>query len=106
MALICDTGPIYSSVDRNDADHERSRQLLDAVAEQLIIPAPVAVEVDYWIHTYLSPSVLVAFLDDIAGGSYVVEELLPQDYCRIRDLCERYADADIGFVDAAVLADE
>ncbi|HLE78929.1 MAG TPA: hypothetical protein VI687_00910, partial [Candidatus Limnocylindrales bacterium] len=27
-----------------------------------------------------------------------------EDYTRIRELCDRYADADIGFVDAAVLA--
>jgi len=33
-----------------------------------------------------------------------VEEVLPQDYRRVRELCDRYADADIGFVDAAILA--
>jgi hypothetical protein len=33
-----------------------------------------------------------------------VENLLPADYDRIYDLCETYADADVGFVDAAVLA--
>lgn len=33
-----------------------------------------------------------------------VEELHPEDYRRVRELCDRYADADIGFVDAAVLA--
>lgn len=27
-----------------------------------------------------------------------------KDYERIRELCDRYADSDIGFVDAAVLA--
>ena len=30
--------------------------------------------------------------------------LRPEDYRRVRKLCDRYADADIGFVDAAVLA--
>ena len=33
-----------------------------------------------------------------------VEELRAEDYRRIKELCDRYADADIGFVDAAVLA--
>jgi predicted nucleic acid-binding protein len=27
-----------------------------------------------------------------------------EDYRRVRELCDRYSDADIGFVDAAVLA--
>ena len=37
-------------------------------------------------------------------GAYVVADLQPEDYRRVRELCDRYADADIGFVDAAVLA--
>lgn len=69
-----------------------------------MIPAPVLVEVDYWIHERLHPGLLVAVLDDIARGAYDVEDLLPQDYRRVRELCDRYADSDIGFVDAAVLA--
>ena len=104
MALIFDTGPLYASLDRGDADHQACRRLILESREPLIVPAPVLVEVDYWIHVRLHPGVLVAFLDDIAQGAYIVEDLLPQDYRRVRDLCDRYADSDIGFVDAAVLA--
>ena len=39
-----------------------------------------------------------------ASGAYRSEDLLLQDYQRVRQLCDRYADSDIGFVDAAVLA--
>ena len=46
----------------------------------------------------------MALLDDIADGAYVVADLRTEDYRRVRELCDRYADADIGFVDAAVLA--
>jgi predicted nucleic acid-binding protein len=104
VALILDTGPLYASLDRSDADHAACRQLIETADEQLIIPAPVLVEVDYWIHARLHPGVLVALLDDVVSGAYVVEELHREDYRRIRELCDRYADADVGFVDAAVLA--
>ena len=104
MALILDTGPLYASLDRRDAGHAACRHLIETTNEPLVIPAPVLVEVDYWIHARLHPGVLVAFLDDINAGAYRVEELYPEDYRRIRELCDRYADADIGFVDAAVLA--
>ena len=70
--------------------------------EPLVIPAPVLVEVDYWVHVRLHQGVLVALLDDIIAGAYRVEDLQPEDYRRIREICDRYADA--GFVDAAVLA--
>ena len=62
------------------------------------------VEVDYWIQQRLAPGVLVALLGDIEDGAYVAEDLCPVDYRRVRDVCDRYADADVGFVDAAVLA--
>jgi len=104
MALVLDTGPLYASLDRDDADHHACRRLIEIADEPLIIPAPVLVEVDYWIHTRLRPDVLVALLDDIADGAYAVVDLRSEDYRRVRELCDRYADADVGFVDAAVLS--
>ena len=71
MALLLDTGPLYASLDRSDADHQACRQLIKTADEPLIVPAPVLVEVDYWIHTRLHPGVLGALLDDIADGAYI-----------------------------------
>lgn len=62
------------------------------------------VEVDYFIHQRLQPAQRLALLDDISSGAYRIEDLQPGDYRRVRELCDRYADSDIGFVDAAVLA--
>ncbi len=47
MALILDTGPLYASLDRSDADYAACRKLIEEVDEPLVIPAPVLVEVDY-----------------------------------------------------------
>ena len=104
MALILDTGPLYASLDRSDQDHGPCRSLIESADEPLVIPAPVLVEVDYWIHQRLGPGALVALLADIEAGAYRIADLDPADYARVRELCDRYADADIGFVDAAVLA--
>ncbi len=68
----------------------------------LFVGAESRVEVDYWIHARLHPGVLVALLEDIIVGAYRVEELRPADYERVRQVCDQYAD--VGFVDAAVLA--
>jgi len=104
MALILDTGPLYASLDRSDQDYAACRALIEAANEPLVIPAPVLVEVDYWIHRRLGPGALVALLADIEAGAYVVADLTTSDYARVRELCDRYADADVGFVDAAVFA--
>jgi predicted nucleic acid-binding protein len=104
VALILDTGPLYASLDRSDDDHSRCRALIETTAEALVIPSPVLMEVDDLISRHLHAGVLVALLDDIATGAFVVEDVAASDYARIRTLCDRYADADIGFVDAAVMA--
>ena len=70
MALILDTGPLFASLDRNDDDHKACRRLIEEANEALLIPSPVLVEVDYWIHARLHPGVLVALLDDIHAGAY------------------------------------
>lgn len=61
-------------------------------------------EVAYFMDEQLPPQVLVAFLSDIVRGAYTVEDLLPEDYARAAEVCEQYADARVGFVDAAVLS--
>ena len=94
----------HAALDRSDQDHVACRALIEDADEPLVIPAPVLVEVDYWIHQRLTPGALIALLDDIESGAYRVADLEPTDYARARELCDRYADADIGFVDAAVFA--
>ena len=104
MALILDTGPLYASLDRSDANHTACRRVIEEADEPVVVPAPVLVEVDYWVRARLHPRVWVALLDDIIDGAYHVEDLWPEDYRRVCELCDRYDDADVGFVDAAVLA--
>ena len=104
MALVLDTGPLYATLDRNDAQYRRCLDLLQDTTEPLVIPAPVLVELDWLVHTRLHPGVFLPLLDDIIAGAYRVEELQPQDYRRIREIYDRYTDSDVGFVDAAVLA--
>ena len=70
----------------------------------LVVPAPVIVEVDYWIRQRLNRRTLLTFYNDIIARRFRVEDVRPDDYRRIHEICSRYADADIGFVDAAVLA--
>lgn len=104
MALILDTGPLYAALDRSDDDHFRCRRLIEDANEPLLIPAPVLVELDHLIHRSLNPGVLVALLADIESGAYEVVNVTTTDHRRVAELCDRYADMDIGYVDAAVLA--
>ena len=104
MALILDTGPLYASLDRRDRDHARCRRLIEESEEALVIPSPVLPELDYLVSERMGAAPMLALLGDVERGAYVVENLLPDDYVRVRQLMDRHADEDLGFVDSAVLA--
>jgi uncharacterized protein len=104
VALILDTSTLYAALDRRDARHRDCRDLLERAEEMLIVPSPVLPELDYLVAGALGTGAMVAFLADVEDGAFVIEDLLFEDYPRVRDLVDRYSDADVGFVDAAVLA--
>jgi predicted nucleic acid-binding protein len=104
MALILDTGPLLAALDRSDAYHQVCRALLAGTSEPLIIPSPVLTELDYWLEKYGGATAQIALVDEIINGVYTVTDLEPDDYLRVREIMARYADAAVGFVDAAVLA--
>jgi hypothetical protein len=104
MALILDTSVVFAALDRDDDDHHPCRELLEAADELRVLPTPVLPEIDYWVSEKLGVGIMVAFLRDITDGVFVVEELEHEDYARVSELIDRYADSDIGFVDASILA--
>lgn len=104
MALICDTGPLYAAMDIADQDHDACARLLEASNEQVLVPSPVVVELDWLAGQRLGPDAFLSFLADAQEGRIEVINLETQDYERIRELLERYRNLALGFVDAAVLA--
>jgi len=104
VALICDTGPLYAAMDRADADHQVCADLLGGSAEQLLVPAPVVVELDWLAGNRLGPEPFSAFLADLEDGAIAIVDLLRADYVRVRELLARYADLKLGFVDAGIVA--
>jgi predicted nucleic acid-binding protein len=78
--------------------------LIEESEETLVIPSPVLPELDYLVSERMGAAPMLALLGDVERGAYVVENLLPDDYVRVRQLMDRHADQDLGFVDSAVLA--
>jgi predicted nucleic acid-binding protein len=104
VSLILDTNVLFASLDRRDQHHDVCRELILNADEARVVPAPVLVELDYFIRTRLTEIVHVAFLRDITEGAYYVEDLRHEDYLRVREICAKYSDHDIGLVDASIVA--
>lgn len=104
MALVIDTGVLYAAMDRSDSAHIACRALLEGSTDLLLIPSAILPEVDYFASRHLGPGAMVSLLRDIRRGVFRVEDLVAADFARVEEVIDRYADADVGFVDAAVLA--
>jgi uncharacterized protein len=104
VALICDTGPLYAAMDEVDEDHAVCAELLSERREQLLVPAPVLVELDWLASRRLGPLPFENVLTDIEDGILRVVDLTRGDYQRVGQLCRQYRDLPLGFVDASVVA--
>lgn len=103
MTLILDTGPIVAALNEQDPDHHRCVELL-AGAQDLLIPSPVLVEVDYWLIKLGGAKVWGDFVADINRGAYRIAHPTDADLERAAELEKTYEDLDLGLVDACTIA--
>jgi uncharacterized protein len=104
MAVVLDTGILYAYYDRSDAWHDRALAVVSAEQSSLIVPSAVIPEVDHLVGMRLGQAARLVLYQGLADGSYFVADLPHDRYARITELNERFADLELGFVDAAVVA--
>jgi len=73
------------------------------VGEDLVVPAPVLVEVDYWLHKLYGPEPWKTFVEDVARGAYRLHQLDEAQLARAAELECTYESLDVRLVDAAVI---
>ncbi len=103
MTLLVDAAPLVALADRTDPARDAVRATLQAEPGSLVIPAPVTAEVDYLLGRRIGRAARLAFLDDLAGGRFVVECLTPQEYLIAGQLERRYAALELGLADCALV---
>lgn len=104
MPLVLDTGPVLALLDAGDPDHDRCVSLVEERGEDLVIPATVLVEVDYWVLELLGHQAWGVFVEDVARGAYRLAKLEPDDLSRAAEIERAYRELDLGLVDASVIA--
>lgn len=102
MLAVVDAGPLYAVADDDDDDHEPCRAALARADLRLVIPALVVAEATYFIGRRLGPRAEAGFLRGL--GRFDVEGPAPEDFERIAELVETYADFPLGGTDASVIA--
>lgn len=103
MTLICDTGVVYAGLVRRDHAHDACAALLSN-RDDVVIPAPVLVEIDWLGRSRGARAVTGLVLRSVADGSVQIADLETADYRRVAEILDQYADLLLEYVDAAVVA--
>ena len=103
MALIVDAGALYAQADADEPRHAAVRAILERERETLVTTELAVAEADYLILDRLGLDVELAFLDDLAEGTFVVECLDRSQLGAARDIAARYRDLRLGLADASLI---
>ncbi len=102
MLAVVDAGPLYAAADGDDQDHEACRSVLSRADLRLIVPALAVAEATYFVGRRLGAAAEAAFLRGL--GALDVEGPSREDFDRMAELVETYADFPLGGTDASVIA--
>lgn len=103
MALVVDAGALYAQADADEPRHAAVVEVLKAERETLVTTALAVAEADHLILDRLGLNVELAFLDDLAEGTFVTECLTRSELLTARSVVERYADLRLGLADASLV---
>jgi uncharacterized protein len=102
LLAVVDTGPLYAAADLDDNDHRASVEALRRPDLELVIPALVVAEVSYLVGSRLGPKAEASFLRGLS--QIEVEPPTFDEWERIAELVDEYADLPLGGTDASVVA--
>lgn len=100
--VIVDSGPLIAVANSADPAHHACLAALRTPGLRLVIPALCVAEVAYVLGRRRGPATEASFLRGLAGID--VEAPRAEDWPRIADLVDRYADFPLGATDASVVA--
>lgn len=103
MALILDAGALYAQADADEPRHARVRAILEREREPLVSSELAVAEADYLILDRLGLDVELAFLEDLAEGTFIVECLDRAQLRAARDVVLRHRDLRLGLADASLV---
>jgi uncharacterized protein len=101
--LLVDTGVLLAAADRNDPDHVDCARLVTDEPGPLLTTPLVVAEAGYLIDRQLGPAAEAGFYRSLAAGDLVVEAMGAEDWQRIAELIDRYADLPLGGTDASLV---
>jgi len=104
MTAILDTSFLFALTDQSDRNHQRVAAFAQEMTETLIFPVAVMPEISYLISSRLGHRAMRHFVASLAQGATQIEPTTPADLSRIHQILEQYAESQLDFTDAAIVA--
>ncbi|MFN5514028.1 MAG: type II toxin-antitoxin system VapC family toxin [Cyanobacteriota bacterium] len=104
MTGILDTSFLFALTDQSDRNHPRVLAVAQSVNESLLLPVVVLPEVCYLIASRLGHQVMRRFVSRMTPDAVQVEPVILEDLIRVHEVLEQYADSQLDFTDAAIVA--
>ncbi len=104
-SYLLDSGFLYALVDRKDIHHKVVFDARSVISGRIILPTPAITEICYFVKRNLGVQALARFLEELS----ITEELVFEspnsaDCARTAKILREYADNNIDFVDACIVA--
>lgn len=104
MPAIADTSAILAALDRTDPAHQRVTAALRAERSAVVLPIVALPEIAFLLERRHGATEAASAVGRLVAGPWPIECPAAPDLARATELMTRYADARIGFVDAAIAA--
>jgi predicted nucleic acid-binding protein len=104
MRVVADTAPLVAAANRRDHAHRLAAALVTEIGRDLVVPIPVAVEVDQLLRARVTRSAAHLFLSALTDGEHQIGFLTSGLLRRAAELDRGHADLDLGLADTSVMA--
>ena len=104
MTAILDASFLLATANTKDRNHDRVLNVARTISDPLILPIPVIPEVCYLIASRLGHTAMRRFLKHLVAGEIIQEAIDFTDLQRVTEILDEYADSQLDFVDATIIA--
>ena len=104
MTAILDTSFLFALADQSDRNHNRVLAVAQTISEPLLLPVAVLPEICYLIASRLGHQAMRQFLANLVASNTQLESITLTDLERVNQILDQYADSQLDFVDAVIVA--
>lgn len=103
-ATLADTRFLFALTNPKDRNHDRVLNVARILNDKIIIPTPVLPEISYLIASRLGHNCMRRFLNELVINDSTFEAITANDLKRVVEILEQYAESQLDFVDATIIA--